>query len=111
MTRALLLASLAVMISACSSTVSVDGAPPPTVPGPAAIAKIVMRDRNITLLAGRGTVLATVLDADGRLVAKELPIDELQTVDATAYEATHWSVAGGAPCAKELVGEVPPDSA
>jgi hypothetical protein len=107
MTRALLLASLAVTVSACSSAVAVDEAPPPTVPGSAAIAKIVMRDRSITLLAGHGTVRATVLDADGRLVAKEIPIDDLKNVDATAYEATHWSVAGGA-AHEGLVGEVSP---
>jgi hypothetical protein len=107
MTRALLLASLAVALSACSSTIAVDEAPPPTVAGPAAIARIVMRDRNITLLAGHGTVRATVLDARGRLVAREIPIDDLQNVDATAYEATHWSVAGGA-SHEGPVGEVSP---
>ena len=66
-----------------------------------------MRDRNITLLAGHGTVRATVLDAEGRLVAKDIPIDDLQNVDATAYEATHWSVAGGA-ARVGPVGEVSP---
>ncbi len=78
---------------ACSSGVALDETPPPAAPTAPAIAKVVMRDRSITLLAGKGTVMATVLDAEGRLVAKEVPIDELQRVDATAYEVTHSSFA------------------
>ncbi len=62
--------------------------------GTGAIAKLVSRDRSITLLAGRGTVRATVLDGDGNLIAREVPLDDLQAIDATAYDACHSSFAG-----------------
>jgi len=91
---ALLPALLGVALAACSSAATVDQAPPATSPTPPAIAKIVTRDRSITLLAGHGTVRATMLDGDGRTLAKEVPIDDLQRIDATSFAATHWSVAG-----------------
>lgn len=62
--------------------------------GTAAIAKLVSRDRSITLLAGHGTVRATVLDGSGNLIAREVPLDDLQSIDATAYDACHSSFAG-----------------
>jgi len=94
---ALLPAALGVALAACSSAGTIDQAPPAAAPGAPAIAKIVMRDRTITLLSGHGTVRATVLDGAGRLVAKEVPVDDLQRIDATSYEATHWSFAGAMP--------------
>jgi hypothetical protein len=86
--------AFAIVLTACASAGTVDEAPPAAAPAAPAIAKIVMRDRSITLLAGRGTVRATVLDGDGRTLAKEVPVDDLQRIDATSFEATHWSVAG-----------------
>ncbi len=76
---------------ACSSSVGPEQATAsvPASPAPVAIAKIVMRDRSITLSAGGGTVRATILDASGRLVARDVDLDALQSVDATAYEVTH----------------------
>jgi hypothetical protein len=91
---ALLPGVLAVSLVACASAGTVDEAPPAATPTAPAIAKIVTRDRAITLLSGHGTVRATVLDGTGRVVAKEVPIDDLQRIDATSFEATHWSVAG-----------------
>jgi len=38
-------------------------------------------------------VRATVLDGSGRLVAHQVPIDDLEAIDATAYEACHSSFA------------------
>jgi hypothetical protein len=85
----------------CSSSVGPEEATAnvPVTPGPGAIAKIVTRDRSITLSAGGGTVRATVLDANGRLVARDVDLDALQSIDASAYEVTHASFAGrdGAP--------------
>jgi hypothetical protein len=80
----------------CASTAGPEEAPPAVAssPGTAAIAKLVSRDRSITLLAGRGTVRATVLDGSGNLIAREVPIDDLQAIDATAYDACHSSFAG-----------------
>jgi hypothetical protein len=80
----------------CASAAGPEEAPPgvPSTAGTAAIAKLVSRDRSITLLAGRGTVRATVLDANGKLIAREVPLDDLQAIDATAYEACHASFAG-----------------
>jgi hypothetical protein len=91
---ALLPALLGVALAACSSAGTVDQAPPAVAPSAPAIAKIVTRDRSITLLSGHGTVRATVLDGAGRMVANQVPIDDLQRIDATSFEATHWSVAG-----------------
>lgn len=86
---------LAAVLSACTSGVATEtSAQAPAAPSSPAIAKIVTRDRTITLLADRDGVRATVLDASGRTLGRAVPIDELQNVDATAYEATHWSVAG-----------------
>jgi hypothetical protein len=88
---------LAAVLSACSSGVTSEtSAAVPAAPGSPAIAKIVTRDRSITLLAAKGEVRATVFDGSGRMIGREVPIDQLQNVDATAYEATHWSVAGRA---------------
>jgi hypothetical protein len=65
---------------------------PPAATAPA-IAKIVTRERSITLFAGHGSVRATVLDANGRLVARDVDIDALQNIDASAYETCHGSFA------------------
>jgi hypothetical protein len=95
MIRTALLLSFAVAVTACSSSVANDtSAVAPATPSSLAIAKIVTRDRSITLLAGGGSVRATVFDGSGRLIGRDIPIDSLQNVDATSYEATHWSVAG-----------------
>jgi hypothetical protein len=94
MNRIALPAALSVVLTACASAGTVDEAPPAAAQAAPAIAKIVLRDRSITLLSGHGTVRATVLDGDGRTLAKEVPIDDLQRIDATSFEATHWSVAG-----------------
>jgi hypothetical protein len=95
MLRASALLSLVALL-ACSSTVGSEEptASAPVAPGASAIAKIVTRDRSITLSAGRGTVRATVIDDSGRLVAHDVDIDALQTIDATAYDACHASFAG-----------------
>jgi hypothetical protein len=80
----------------CASAASPEEPPPAvaTSSGTAAIAKLVSRDRSITLLAGHGTVRATVLDGSGNLIAREVPLDDLQSIDATAYDACHSSFAG-----------------
>jgi hypothetical protein len=39
-------------------------------------------------------VRATVLDASGKLVARDVDIDALQTIDASAYDTCHSSFAG-----------------
>lgn len=86
-----------VALVGCSSSMgSGSGEPPPGTPvsaAPVAIAKIVTRDRSITLYSGHGSVRATVLDASGKLVAREVDIDDLQTIDASAYDACHSSFA------------------
>ena len=80
----------------CSSSVGSEEAPAnaPLAPSAPAIAKIVTRDRTITLSAGHGSVRATVLDASGKLVARDVDIDALQTIDASAYDTCHSSFAG-----------------
>jgi len=80
----------------CAGATGPEEAPPAVASssGTAAIAKLVSRDRSITLLAGHGTVRATVLDGNGNLIAREVPIDDLQAIDATAYDACHSSFAG-----------------
>jgi hypothetical protein len=87
----------AALLAGCASAAGPEELPPSVTPATrtAAIAKIVSRDRSITLLAGHGTVRATVLDGHGNLVAREVPIDDLQPIDATAYDACHESFAGG----------------
>ena len=35
----------------------------------------------------------TVLDGNGRLIAHEVPLDDLQAIDATAFETAHGSFA------------------
>jgi hypothetical protein len=88
--------TVAFTLVGCGTAAVAEGEAPPIVasaPGPSPIAMIVSRDRSITLLAGGGTVRATVVDASGRLVAHQVPIDELETIDATAYEACHSSFA------------------
>jgi hypothetical protein len=95
MIRAGALLVAAIALSACSSAAPIEengGAA--VAPGGTAIAKVVTRDRSITLTSGDG-VRATVFDGAGRMIARDIPIDSLQNVDATSYEATHWSVAGG----------------
>jgi hypothetical protein len=94
MLRASAVLSLAALL-ACSSSVGPEqpSASAPVAPGAAAIAKIVTRDRSITLSAGGGTVRATVLDASGRVVARDVDVDALQTIDASAFEACHASFA------------------
>ncbi|HEY6460329.1 MAG TPA: hypothetical protein VIY73_09260 [Polyangiaceae bacterium] len=95
MLRTALLFSFAVAVTACSSSAANDtSAATAATPSSPEIAKIVTRDRTITLLAREGSVRATVLDRTGRLIGRDVPIDSLQNVDATSYEATHWSVAG-----------------
>jgi hypothetical protein len=93
--RAPLLLSLVPLLG-CATATGPEEAPPAVASpaGTAAIAKLVSRDRSITLLAGHGTVRATVLDGSGNLIAREIPIDDLQAIDATAYEACHGSFAG-----------------
>jgi hypothetical protein len=80
----------------CAGATGPEEAPPAVASGSgtAAIAKLVSRDRSITLLAGHGTVRATVLDGSGNLIARDVPIDDLQAIDATAYDACHGSFAG-----------------
>ena len=94
MVRTVATGLLGFALIACSSTVTLDESPPPAAPTAPAIAKVVTRDRTITLLAGKGTVRATVVDASGHVVADQVPIDELQRIDATAYDVTHTSFAG-----------------
>src|ERR1019366_2104460 len=88
--------SLVVTLLGCSSSVGSEEAPAnaPLAPSAPAIAKIVTRDRIITLSAGRGSGRATVLDASGKLVARDVDIDALQTIDASAYDTCHSSFAG-----------------
>lgn len=83
-------------VLACSSGVGREepAANTPAAAAAPAIAKIVTRDRSITLFAGHGRVRATVLDASGRLIARDVDVDGLQNIDASAYEATHASFAG-----------------
>jgi hypothetical protein len=85
-----------VALVGCSSSVG-SGEPAPSVPvatSAPAIAKIVTRDRSITLFAAHGTVNATVLDGNGKLLARDVDIDALQNIDASAYDACHSSFAG-----------------
>jgi hypothetical protein len=92
----LCLVPVAIALLGCASAAGPEEAPPvvPSTAGTAAIAKLVSRDRSITLLSGRGTVRATVLDGNGNLIAREVSLDDLQAIDATAYEACHSSFAG-----------------
>jgi hypothetical protein len=98
MLRASVLPCLALSLMgvlACTSGVGREE-PSASAPAPAAapaIAKIVTRDRTITLFAGHGSVRATVLDTNGRLIVRDVDIDGLQNIDASAYEATHASFA------------------
>lgn len=87
--------ALALSLVACGSAVAPEEQPPvvASAPGPTPIAKLVSRDRSITLLAGGGTVRVTVLDGNGRLIAHEVPLDDLQAIDATAFETAHGSFA------------------
>jgi hypothetical protein len=93
MLRSSAVLSLAATLLACTSSVG-PGEPSanaPEAPAAPAIAKIVTRDRSITLFAAPGSVRATVLDANGRLVARDVDVDALQTIDASAFEACHAS--------------------
>jgi hypothetical protein len=88
---------LSITLFACSSSVG-SGEPPaaaPAAPAGPAIARVVSRDRSITLFAGGGKVRATVIDANGRQIAHDVDVDALQTIDASAYEACHASFATG----------------
>lgn len=105
MVRTVTTALLGFTLIACSSAVTLDEPPPPVAPTSSAIAKVVMRDRTITLLSGKGTVRATIVDGSGHLVADQVPIDELQRIDATAYEVTHASFAGAPGTNVVLLGE------
>jgi hypothetical protein len=80
---------------ACGSAATPEEQPPvvASAPGPTPIAKLVSRDRSITLLAGGGTVRVTVLDGNGNLIAREVPLDDLQAIDETAFETAHGSFA------------------
>jgi hypothetical protein len=82
-------------VCSCSSSVGPEEAPvtAPASPASPEIAKIVTRDRSITLLAGHGTVRVTVLDSNGKLIARDVPVDDLQTIDASAYDACRASFA------------------
>jgi len=86
---------LAIFLVACGSAAVPEEQPPvvASAPGPTPIAKLVSRDRSITLLAGGGTVRVTVLDGNGRLIAHEVPLDDLQAIDETAFETAHGSFA------------------
>jgi hypothetical protein len=84
-----------VALLGCSSSVGSEEAPAsaPVASAAPAIARIVTRDRSITLFAGPGTVRATVVDASGRFIARDVDIDALQNIDASANEACHASFA------------------
>jgi hypothetical protein len=86
---------LVLALVGCGSAAAPEEQPPvvASAPGPTPIAKLVSRDRSITLLAGGGTVRVTVLDGNGRLIAHEVPLDDLQAIDATAFETAHGSFA------------------
>jgi hypothetical protein len=66
----------------------------PSDPGHKEIAKLVSRDRSITLIAGHGDVRVTVVDASGKLIAREVPIGDLESIDATSYQLIDGTVAG-----------------
>lgn len=86
MLRTVALFSLVIFVFGCSASVAPEETPvtAPASPASPEIAKIVTRDRSITLLAGHGTVRVTVLDATGKLIARDVPVDDLQTIDASA---------------------------
>jgi hypothetical protein len=92
------LAPLAFVLAACASSVGVDDAPassPADATSSIEVVKIVTRDRSILVSTRQHAVRVTVLDANGRLIAREVPVDELQSIDATAYDACKSSVATG----------------
>jgi len=95
MLRAAAIPCVTVLLLACTSGIGREepSASAPVAASPPAIAKIVTRDRSITLFAGHGSVRATVLDANGKLVARDVDIDDLQNIDASAYQTTHGSFA------------------
>jgi hypothetical protein len=98
LTRALV--PLAFVLAACASTVGVDDAPassPADAPSSTEVVKIVTRDRSILMSTRQHAVRVTVLDASGKLIAREVPVDDLQSIDATAYDACKSSVASGRP--------------
>jgi hypothetical protein len=68
--------------------------PPRVVPGEAGqpLAKIVARDRIITVVRARGEVRYRVEDADGRVVLALATLDELRA-EPVAYEIVRSSVA------------------
>jgi hypothetical protein len=95
MLRQVAFLSLVLAVYGCSSSLGPEEAPAttPAAAASGAIAKIVTRDRSITLHAGGGTVRVTVLDENGKLIARDVPVDDLQYIDASAYDACHASFA------------------
>jgi hypothetical protein len=86
---------VAFVLAACSSAASFDGTPAasPTAAPSTEVVKVVTRDRSILLSTRQHAVRATLLDANGKLIVQDVSIDELQSIDATAYDAVKSSVA------------------
>jgi hypothetical protein len=61
--------------------------------GHAAIAKLRFRDRTVTLFGGPDGLRARVERADGTLVAADVPLEDLRSIDPIAYEVCRSAVA------------------
>ena len=104
MVKPVLCAAAAAALLACSSSASQEAAAveaPPAAPLDAVpattssgIVKIQTRDRSVTLLAGHGGRRVTIEDDHGRVIAKDVDVDELEAIDARSYELVRSTVAG-----------------
>ena len=100
MLRALSALTVIAALAGCSSNVDLSGSPATTPAGATAsteVVKIVTRDRSILVSTRQQSVRATVLDANGKLLARDVPVDELQTIDATSYETVRAGAADREP--------------
>jgi hypothetical protein len=94
MSRVLLL--LVGGLFACSSSGLPErsGAAPAAVPAPrATIGKLQMRDRSILLLASGAGLRVTVEDMAGTVLAEDVALDDLRTIDPVAYDVCRSSTA------------------
>jgi hypothetical protein len=83
--------ALCVVALSCSSGVSPKETPGPAsgANGDAAIVKIVSRDRTVTLSGHSGSLRATILDARGVLIARDVDVEALGQVDPASDDLVH----------------------
>jgi hypothetical protein len=71
------------------------------------LGKLQMRDRDVTLLASPGGLRVTIEDARGAVLARDVGVAELQSIDPLVYEMFRQSVASNRPYLDARLDEAP----